>query len=388
MIVGDKYELLEAVQEDGVRTYRGRHVKLGRTVLVHFIPETVPGDAFALLDKLAALSETDRLLFIDAGERGSEPYLVSWELPGFDNLLGWLDRATRKLPEQPPAVRAQPAAGPVTARAGGTTGKLEDSSEFTRMFFTGLREPSRASQPGPPAPPPPPQAPPPAGRPGEFTQFFGAAPGMAKEPQPGVTPPATVRPPATSTPAPGRPGEFTEFFGGAQGKPKDPHRTEILHKAVVIGPPSITKPPPPPRPDWQNDVLPPPVRPEPQSPPETSRHPDWLDEPLPRPANPPRQAEPQGPPRPDWLENVPVLPRSGAGPSRGNIPPGNMDLDYTKVIAPRPPIPPVSVPPPPDPAAVPPLSRARPLNLVPLWIGLGALGTLAVILIVIFVLRG
>src|SRR4051812_8245922 len=151
MIVSGRYELLEVLHEQGVRTHRARHVSLGQTVMVHLIPESLHGDASLLLERLAALPDAERRLFFDAGEHGDSAYLVSWPLEGFDSLPEWLDRAIRRnapthstQPRRPetakkPVVAAEPkpvtpaAAKPEKTRAG----------EFTRMFFKDVQGDSK-----------------------------------------------------------------------------------------------------------------------------------------------------------------------------------------------------------------------------------------------------
>ena len=179
MIVSGKYELLDVLHESGIRTYRARQVALGHLVMVHFIAGTETEDDFALLDQLAELPDSERKLFFDAGEHESVPYLVSWPLPGFHSLPDWLERTLgehRVLPKA--ATRA-----PETART--------DPSEFSRLFFRGLKEPAAEPKAATPRPPGPESGP------GEFTRLF-------QKQSAGETPPP-------SHPK-NQPGEFTALF--------------------------------------------------------------------------------------------------------------------------------------------------------------------------------
>ena len=238
MIVSGKYELLDVLHESGIRTYRARQVALGHLVMVHFIAGTETEDDFALLDQLAELPDSERKLFFDAGEHESVPYLVSWPLPGFHSLPDWLERTLGEHRVEPK--RVTPA--PETARG--------DPSEFSRLFFRGLKEPAAE-------PTAAPRAAGPESGPGEFTRLFQkqsageTPPPSHPKNQPGeftalFQAPSPARPTASYPEAhdgyaaprpsdePSRasgPGEFTQFFQGdfasaqpqpAAGKPMEP----------------------------------------------------------------------------------------------------------------------------------------------------------------------
>jgi hypothetical protein len=128
-VVAGKYELLEVLRDSGIRTWRARQITLGHMLMVHFIPGSQGGDDLAVLDRLAQLPESARKQFFDAGEHDSIPYLVSWPLPEFDSLPSWLDRTIAKNRQQ-----SKPAAPPPKTQSG-------NPSEFTRMFFKGMKEP-------------------------------------------------------------------------------------------------------------------------------------------------------------------------------------------------------------------------------------------------------
>jgi hypothetical protein len=374
MIVSGKYELLDVLHESGIRTYRARQVALGHLVMVHFIPGTETEDDFALLEQLAELPDSERKLFFDAGEHESVPYLVSWPLPGFHSLPDWLERTLgehRVLPKA--ATRA-----PETART--------DPSEFSRLFFRGLKEPAAESK----------AAGPELG-PGEFTQLFQkqsagqTSPPSHPKNQPGeftalFQAPSLARPTASHreardeyatprrsdgpSPASG-PGEFTQFFQGdfasaqpqpAAGAPVEPVWSE-------------------PRPAKLRPPLVPDVGPPAQPP-----HDDPLD---------PFQLPPIGSPR-AWGPPQSAVPRGATevfreGPSKPLSSPQGPG-EYTMVLGPGPtartglpaPVPPPALPTPPPPAAASTSPAERKPNYRLMWIGLAALLLLALALVLFF----
>jgi hypothetical protein len=379
MIVSGKYELLDVLHESGIRTYRARQVTLGHLVMVHFIAGTETEDDFALLEKLAELPDSERKLFFDAGEHESVPYLVSWPLPGFHSLPDWLERTLGEHRVEPK--RVTPA--PETARG--------DPSEFSRLFFRGLKEPpaepkAAAPEPGPgeftrlfqkesagetPSPSHP------KNQPGEFTALF-QAPSLGRpvashpEAREGY---ARPRPSDGPSPASG-PGEFTQFFQGdfasaqpqpAGGAPLEPVWSE----------PRPAKPGPPFTPD---------VRPPAQPP-----HLDPLDSfqlsPMgsPRASGPPQAVVPRG--ATEVFREGPSKPLSSPQGSTG---PG----EYTMVLGAGPaartgfpaPVPPPALPTPTSPAAASTAPAERKPNYLPMWIGLAALLFLAVVLVLFFAL--
>jgi hypothetical protein len=367
-LVAGKYELLEVLHDAGIRTCRARQVTLGHVVMVHFIPGSQGGDDFALLDRLAQLPELARRLFFDAGEHESVPYVVSWPLTGFDSLPAWLERTIEKN-------RPQPKAAPGAPKAATT-----DPSEFSRLFFNGMKE-----SPAPPSvkEPPPSQAvkepPPPPKEPGEFTRLF-QVPATVKTPPraPAGPPPA----PASSAPAPAPPasgpGEFTQFFQrGATGEPRqpNPHETEILPASPFFPSPGRAAEHSLETVDW--GVPPAPATPRPKPPAASPRAPG-----PPAAAPSPIQA-PAGnvfsvPPPP----SVPEPPRLTGGD------------DYEKVFArpAAPPLPPVVPPMAPKPAVQfpPPPQVPRPARSAyrPMWIALAVLFVLAIALTLFLALRG
>jgi len=386
MIVSGKYELLDVLHESGIRTYRARQVALGHLVMVHFIPGTETEDDFALLDQLTELPDSERKLFFDAGEHESVPYLVSWPLPGFHSLPDWLERTLGAHRVLPKAVTP----APETARG--------DPSEFSRLFFKGLKEP--AAEPKAAAP----RAAGPESGPGEFTRLFqkqseGETPRPSSpKNQPGeftalFQAPSLGRPTAShaeahdgyAAPRPsdepsraGGPGEFTQFFQGdfasaqpqpAAGKPMEPAWSE----------PRPAKPSPPFIPD---------VRPPAQPP-----HDDPLDpfQVRPTPIGSPRISAPrQGARPPGATEVFREGPSEPLSSPQGSAGPG----EYTMVLASGPaartgfpaPVPRPARPTPTPPAAASTAPAEPKPNYLTMWIGLAALLLVAVALVLFFAL--
>lgn len=386
MIVSGKYELLDIVHASGIRTYRARQVALGHLVMVHFIPGTETEDDFALLDQLTELPDSERKLFFDAGEHESVPYLVSWPLPGFHSLPDWLERTLGEHRVEPK--RVTPA--PETARG--------DPSEFSRLFFKGLKEP--AVEPKAAAP----RAAGPESGPGEFTRLFqkqseGQTP-LPSSPknQPGEFTALFQAPslglPTASHPeahdgyaAPRRsdevsrasgPGEFTQFFQGdfasaqpqpAAGAPMEPVWSEP--RPAKPSPPFIPDVRPPAQPPHDDPLDPFQVRPAPIGSPRISAPPQSA---LPRGAT---EVFRQGPSEP--LSS----PQGSAGPGEYTMVLGSGPAARTGFPAPVPP----PARPTPTPLAAASTAPAEPKpNYLPMWIGLAALLVLAVALVLFFAL--
>jgi hypothetical protein len=344
-VVAGKYELLEVLNDAGIRSYRARQVTLGHVLMVHFIPSSQRGDDFALLDRLAQLPESARKLFFDAGEHNAVPYVVSWPLPEFDSLPDWLDRTIKKNRQQ--------------SRTPGAASKTQpsDSSEFTRLFFKGMEEPAHGAGDlvtgQSPSPPKVKEAPLPSKEPGEFTIFFQAPASIKPAAEP---PPAPARKEAAA-PAPlsGAPGEFTQFF--LQGAPAGPHpETELFPPAPLFPPADRSASPP---------LEMPRVAP-PASPPPLPKPPAAVPNPIQAPA-----------------AVIPAVPKP---PAAAVSPEPILADDYANVIArpPAPPLPPLPLAAPRKPAvALPPLPQIqRPASsaYLPMWITLAVLFVVAVAL--------
>ena len=348
-VIAGKYELQEVLHDQGIRSYRARHITLGHALMVHFIPGSQRGDDFALLERLAQLPESARKLFFDAGEHNAVPYVVSWPLQEFDNLPGWLSRTIEKNRRL-----SKPAgAGPKT--------QATDSSEFTRQFFKDIKEPAASGAGGlvtgqSTAPPKVKEPPSPPKEPGEFTRFFQVPPNAPVPTKPVADPPPAPRKETAPPPLSSGPGEFTQFFRGA---PAEPHPATAAQTEFPPAPPLF-----------------PPADRSPARPPETAAVPPLAPQPaLPKPP----LAAPNAIPAPGAA--IPAVPK----PPVAAVPPEPLVADdYAKIIA-RPPAP--ALPPTPPIAArkpavalpsVPQVQRPAPSAYLPMWITLAVLFVLAV----------
>src|SRR5689334_12819800 len=90
MIVSDRYEVLDLINEDNqIQTYRARHKALMTPFMFHRVRGSV---AQKVMDQLSRLPDAQRELFTDADEDAIGPYLISRTLPDFDNLCAWMER--------------------------------------------------------------------------------------------------------------------------------------------------------------------------------------------------------------------------------------------------------------------------------------------------------
>ena len=184
----DRFELLELLRDDGVKTFRATENSTGRVVEAHLFVNPHAPLSVALRGRLKQLPEAQRAQILAEGNHEGTPYVVTLPIVGYPGFREWVSA------KRPPAAPAAPAASPAPpplpppiAPAAGAPG------EFTRMF-----------RPSPPAASPPP---PPAAQPGEFTRMFqGPKPTAPAPPQ---------SPPPLPTPA-NPPGEFTRMFRGPQ----------------------------------------------------------------------------------------------------------------------------------------------------------------------------
>jgi hypothetical protein len=263
----DRYELLELLRDDGIKTFGAREIATGRAIWVFLLTGVPPQTARELLDQVQSLTDRNVSELIETGDNQGTPYVVAEILPGMLNLRDWLstelerygvpkpagnlDHLTRVgrwqipvAPPQPPAPQpSQAAPGEFTRmfQAGAPPAPIAEPAppqpqagpgEFTRMFQAG-------APPAPLAEPAPPQ---PQAGPGEFTRMFqaGAPPAPLAEP-------ALVQPPAPPQPQTG-PGEFTRFFASPLPAP-EPARpmqfpTPAVPPAAAPAPPSASYAPP------------------------------------------------------------------------------------------------------------------------------------------------
>ncbi|MBL8232677.1 MAG: hypothetical protein JNL98_29535 [Bryobacterales bacterium] len=210
MSLYQKYELLEPLHDDGVKTFRGRDNASGRAVEVHlFLGQAGKAEPpVELMEEVKRLSPGDSTRLIEFGEHMGTPYVVTLPLEGFRSFREWvaaqksaaaaapakpssdpLSRVGRwKIPlAPPPQAGAQPetetlrtpvapapaamvprsaSAPPAPARDdfekmfGTPSASQPEAGEFTRQF--------QAASPGPQIRP----SEEPITRPGEFTHFM------------------------------------------------------------------------------------------------------------------------------------------------------------------------------------------------------------------------
>ena len=87
-----KYELLEVLRDDGVKSFQGREIATGRDVEVHLIVG-IPGKSeppYDLVDKIRQLSEATKTHLLEVGEHLGTPYIVTLPLQGFASLRDWV----------------------------------------------------------------------------------------------------------------------------------------------------------------------------------------------------------------------------------------------------------------------------------------------------------
>ena len=261
-----RYQLLKPVADGKVRTLNALATASGKVVMVHYLVGTTDENN-AMLARVRALPETERLKLIETLDVEGHPVVVTQFLQGFESLDVWMSSHTpggaakqikvrMRRPDEP-----QPRSGSTQPiRAGGAgAGKVAPpppppppvapppaaaraTGSMTQPIATPKAPP--APPPAPPVVPPPPPPPAPATQGGEFTRLFNsmtgnpasaqpAVPSPQPPPAPPVTPPPApprpATPPASVGPAPSpppaaAPGEFTQIFqrGGLPSGPDRP----------------------------------------------------------------------------------------------------------------------------------------------------------------------
>jgi len=197
-----RYQLLEILSDGDARTFKAIQISSGRSVLLHHLwaertPPNQPDLASLVFRFLRHASADEMKVLVDMGEEGGRVYVVTEDLPAFQDLRQWLEsRAGGPEIAGKPSVMRPAASGEAAPR--GAAGELPTqarqksliSPAGTKLPFT----PTKAAQP-PVAPPPPSKAEP---EPGEFTRVFFAKDEL--KPQP--TRPASAPPAKPSTPSP------------------------------------------------------------------------------------------------------------------------------------------------------------------------------------------
>ena len=240
-----KYELLERMPGEGVKSFRGRQIHSGREVAIHLLPGGHTAENEALLARMRTLPLSSLAKLIEVGEQDATIYVVI-EAPPHQHLLEWLSEeegagssATNQFaPERTnttepawPAVTTQ-AAEPSPVPAGKKMEVPAQAGEFTLMFQVGQAPPlphPESTQPIKPATSPAPG-------PGEFTRLFQTVPPPPLAPE---SAPAAVSPPRYSP----QPGEFTELFQKPGGSTNPMHRpNEVSGVFQAPGPQETPRP--------------------------------------------------------------------------------------------------------------------------------------------------
>jgi hypothetical protein len=109
----DRFELLELLRDDGIRTFRARETATGKPVQVHLFPLATAQNV-ASLARLDHLPERSRRNILDRGEQAGVPYVVTRPLGDRPNFREWL-AAQESTPDQvsdettpPPVERLAP----------------------------------------------------------------------------------------------------------------------------------------------------------------------------------------------------------------------------------------------------------------------------------------
>ncbi|MBI3278975.1 MAG: hypothetical protein HYZ57_03935, partial [Acidobacteria bacterium] len=105
-----KYELLELVRDDGIKTFAARQLATNDVVAVHIFTGGHTPLNDALLDKLGRLRPEYREQIIDQGEHEDTPYLVTSRWKPQQTFADWVSEGSAPL--QPPPRWPDPFAKP------------------------------------------------------------------------------------------------------------------------------------------------------------------------------------------------------------------------------------------------------------------------------------
>lgn len=305
MTWNQRFDLLDLVRDDGVKSFRAIETATGRPLLVHFFVNADAPLTIALLGKVDRLPLQEFGRIVDRGEHQGVPYLVTDRLPDYPGLREWLEAmgssATAEINPLNTA-GAWKAMGVPTAASPNPKSTLDD--QFASLFEA--VQPAPAAQPRPqrtarrdekteqiPAPPLPPSQP--AGPPpGPFTQML----------QTPIVPAARAQPSAPASPAMDTPGTFTQMFQAPApaSKPAPPQApaeaTPGAFTQLFQAPGAAAKPAAP---------VPPPVPPVPPSPPiADATTPGAFTQLFQAPGAAPKPAAPAPPPVPPVPPSLPA----------------------------------------------------------------------------------
>ncbi len=361
-----KYELERLIADGEVKTFRAKENATGRPVLLHMFQSQGQDLLAGLKARLAQDPRRPSPPLIELGEFAGAPYAVTEAFTPFRTLREWLERpapaaasdefeklfGAPKPATPPPAPQTQ---GEFTKFFGSAPGPSpppaapapQTQGEFTKFFGSA------------PGPSPPPAAPAPQTQ-GEFTKFFGSAPGPSPPPAApapqtpgeftrmfGAAKPAAVPPPAPSTPPLPETGQFTRLFGsGPSGESID-----IEQEQARAAQSAVPESRPFPKPSEFTRVF------------------------------GPQQRGPQAPPRPLTIGSASGIFKAPSAPEPAKAPAENSPGEYTRLIGrPGDPRPAPQAPPPPPPVTPVPVPAARRAWMVAA--GVGA----ALLLLAMFVL--
>jgi hypothetical protein len=107
----DRFELLELVRDDGVKTFRARVLATGRAVEAHLFVHPHAPLSVALLSKLEKLDESQVKRIIERGKHEGTPWVVTEPITDFGSFREWLSyRPSDLKPTAPPPPRPAPPA--------------------------------------------------------------------------------------------------------------------------------------------------------------------------------------------------------------------------------------------------------------------------------------
>ena len=96
----DRFELLEMLRDDGVKSFRAKEISTGRDVEAHIFVNPHAPLSMALLSRLNKLPEPERERIVDRGKNHGTPYVVTTPFADFPGLREWLS-VKRNQPADP-----------------------------------------------------------------------------------------------------------------------------------------------------------------------------------------------------------------------------------------------------------------------------------------------
>src|SRR5579883_3407985 len=217
-----RYELLELVKDDGIKTFTARQNATGQTVMVHLFVNPHTPEMQSLLQQIPRLSPGDQQLVVEAGDNQGTPYLVTKHLPNL-NIRQFLSPAAAPPPSAPAAAAPH----------------RDMTAEFRRLaetFHTPDRPPAKKESAR-------------MARPSDPNLFRPAAPGGTPLPPPHADSPTMALPtlrqtPVPAPPAPPAPADFDALFGKLnQGRSQTGEATQVIPAGSAPAPANAPEPP-------------------------------------------------------------------------------------------------------------------------------------------------